>query len=465
MKQRGKDLIKNTGILMIAKISTQVVSFLLLPLYTALLSTEEYGEVDIYNSLLMILIPFLTLQVEMGVFRFLVGEKDKGEEGKIVSTAVYIVLFQIALGSIVYCIIAVFINLNNPLLVYLYYLTATILTLLLQICRGYGNNKDYAIASFISSSFAVVLNVLFVAVIGMKVQGVLFSTVIATIISCCYIVIRTKLYKVIRRKYYDKSLSKKLLSYSFPLVFNQIASWGINYSDRIIILTIWGVSQNGIYSLANKFSSIMNTFFNVFNLAWTENVCKAIDDEDNVDYINRMYSLIFCIYLFIVTGIINGLPLVFSILVNSKFDNAYNHVPILVLAALFSGMSATIGSIYIACNKTKEVSITTFLAGVCNIIVHLVLLNLCGLFAASISTLVSFLLLYIYRIVFVKKFFELKPDNRITLSYLIVYGISSWAYYTHSTWFIILALLINLSAFGLIIHMNKGMLHVFVKRR
>ena len=69
---RGKELVNNTGILLAAKISTQLINFFLIPLYTSLLSTQEYGEIDIYTSLVMIVIPFLTLQLEMGVFRFFI---------------------------------------------------------------------------------------------------------------------------------------------------------------------------------------------------------------------------------------------------------------------------------------------------------------------------------------------------------------------------------------------------------
>ena len=80
---RGKELVKNTGILLTAKISRQIVSFLL-PLYTALLTTEEYGHVDVYMSLAMIVIPFLTLQVEMALFRFFITNKEQSKRQEIV---------------------------------------------------------------------------------------------------------------------------------------------------------------------------------------------------------------------------------------------------------------------------------------------------------------------------------------------------------------------------------------------
>ena len=88
---RTKQLLKNTGILVVAKISTQVVNFLLLPLYTALLSTAQYGEIDIYTSLAMIIIPFLTLQVEMGIFRYFISCRDDKTRQQTISTGFAIV--------------------------------------------------------------------------------------------------------------------------------------------------------------------------------------------------------------------------------------------------------------------------------------------------------------------------------------------------------------------------------------
>ena len=48
---REKQLAKNTLIITVGKVCTQLISFFLLPLYTGILSTEEYGIVDLLNTL------------------------------------------------------------------------------------------------------------------------------------------------------------------------------------------------------------------------------------------------------------------------------------------------------------------------------------------------------------------------------------------------------------------------------
>ena len=67
-----KELIKNTLIISIGKFSTQLITFLLLPLYTSLLTTSEYGEYDFLNTISIFLIPCVTLLMEEGMFRFLI---------------------------------------------------------------------------------------------------------------------------------------------------------------------------------------------------------------------------------------------------------------------------------------------------------------------------------------------------------------------------------------------------------
>lgn len=441
---RGKELVKNTGILLAAKISTQLINFLLIPLYTSLLSTQEYGEIDIYTSLVMIVIPFLTLQLEMGVFRFFIEEVQEDIRTTIITTAFITIFTTMIITTVIYCVAAVIFPLKYKKLVYAYYLVVSIATVLQQVCRAYGNNFSYGLASFLSSSLTVAFNVLFIYGIGLKVEGVLISTVIANIISSVYMLFSTHVYKYLDLSGYSKEYRKKLISYSVPLVFNQISSWTINYSDRIIILSVWGTSVNGIYSLANKFSNITNTFFGVYNIAWSENVIRSMKDSDSKVYVNSIFSMTYNLYFALVTGIVNLLPFFFSMMVNENYLEAYGHIPILLLAMFFSGMAATVGSVYIAFGKTREVSITTILAGVCNIIIHLTLLYKWKLYAASLSTLIAFALLFVYRYIFVRKFFKLDFKLILIIPQIIIYAFSWFAYLMENNVLALAGLLMNL---------------------
>lgn len=441
---RTKALLKNTVILIVAKLSTHMVSFLLLPIYTALLSTAEYGEIDLYTSLNMIILPFLTLQLENGLFRYFITADSEDERKQIISSGITMVGVSVLIATALYYGITAFFPVRYRYYLYFYYLALTCTAVLMQVARAEGKIKIYSVSSFIASALAVGLNALFIAWFHWKVEGILMASIIAQGVSAIYILLTTNTVQNFKFSAVRKDSCIKLLKYSVPLIFNQVSSWVINYSDRLIIIRFLGIAANGIYAVANKFSNIMNTFFGLFNVAWTESVVRCMGDEDGEEYISSLFTLIFNAYLIVVTGIMNLLPFAYDRLINISYASAYNHVPILLGAMFFSGMAATLGSIYIACKKTKSISVTTTMAAMCNIVVHLALLKPVGLYAASMSTLVSFALLFLYRLVFIRKVFLLKIQMGEMVVPICIAIFSAAAYVIRKPLPVLLGLVMNL---------------------
>ena len=73
---REKSLFKNTIIITIGKICTQLITFFLLPVYTGILTTAEYGVVDLLNTLVSFCLPIVTLQLEQSIFRELIEVRN-----------------------------------------------------------------------------------------------------------------------------------------------------------------------------------------------------------------------------------------------------------------------------------------------------------------------------------------------------------------------------------------------------
>lgn len=70
MNSKYKYLIKNTGILAISNFSSKLLVFFLVPIYTSVLSTAEYGTYDLAMSTVLLLYPVLTVNIVDGVMRF-----------------------------------------------------------------------------------------------------------------------------------------------------------------------------------------------------------------------------------------------------------------------------------------------------------------------------------------------------------------------------------------------------------
>ena len=99
---REKELVKNTAIIAVGRICAQAASFLLLPVYTALLSTEEYGIVDLLNTYVSLIVPIVTLQMEQALFRYLVEHRKKEEEK---STLISIAMIAAFIQSCIFLVL------------------------------------------------------------------------------------------------------------------------------------------------------------------------------------------------------------------------------------------------------------------------------------------------------------------------------------------------------------------------
>ncbi|MBQ2024132.1 MAG: oligosaccharide flippase family protein, partial [Alistipes sp.] len=110
-QNRATALAKNTLILTIGKISTQAISFFLLPLYTAYLTKQDYGVVDLVSTIVTLLIPILNLQIEQGIFRFMVTNRDdKQRLSSIISTSFTFLFAQVLLVTAIFIVANFFVT-------------------------------------------------------------------------------------------------------------------------------------------------------------------------------------------------------------------------------------------------------------------------------------------------------------------------------------------------------------------
>ena len=263
---REKNLVKNTIIISVGIICTKLITFLLLPLYTGILSTEEYGIVDLFNTIVSLLLPIITFQSEQAIFRELIEcREDKEEKKKIISSGVTSVIYQSIIFLILFLLFSLIFKNKYSIYLIINIIASVFSFLFLQISRGFGDNKTYSIGCFISAFFTILFNVLFLVVLNLKVEGMLLGTFIGQILCFFYLFFKLKIYDYYSTKMFDKKIVKRLWIYSVPLIPNAISWWIFSSSDRVIVSSILGLSMNGILSVASKFSVIYVTLYNVFD--------------------------------------------------------------------------------------------------------------------------------------------------------------------------------------------------------
>ena len=440
---RNKIFLKNTVVIFIGKLLTQFMSLLLIPLYTHFLDTSDYGYIDLVQTYVLLLVPLGCLRIDTAVFRFLIdNRKDDSKKAKIIFNSVLVML----LGCLIIIVIGIVINyifrIKYFFDIIINLIILTISSLLLQILRGVGNNKKYSISSIIVGFLTLFFNIIFIMILKKGAISIIYSSNIANLIGIIYIFFTIRKMISINKKNYDKLLIKDMAKYSLPMIPDYLSGWIINVSDRTIITAFLGNSMNGMYSVSCKFSNILNSIYNIYNISWQENVVLHFKDEDRDSYFTRLFNDSLSIFSSMGLFVLIFLPVGFNIIIGAKYADSYNYIPILLYANIWRVIVGLTMGFYVANKKTKEVAATTCISAVINIIINFVLINFIGIYAACISTLFSYFIMAIYRYRDCKKFIKIKLDIKMMISYTIMYAISSLCFYSNSLFIYLIDILV-----------------------
>lgn len=405
-----KKLLSNTLILSIGTFSSKLLVYFLMPLYTAILSSEQYGTADLITNAANLLIPFCCIGITHGVFRF---AADEDENNKVVFSSGVSVLL---LSSAIFLLLSPFISFipsfsNYAWLIAFYVVSSNFHTLAKEYIRAKGYMKLYAVQSILGTALTIAFNLLFLIPMKLGVTGYVLSVAVADAVGTLFLIIYAKLYKDFSFKLFSKSKAKEMLKYSLPMMPTTVIWWITNVSDRFMVSYICGLSANGLYSAAYKIPTIIALVAGVFNEAWQ---LSAISESKDREEVSNFFSAVFERYQAILflgcSVLIPFTPLATRILLNESYFTAWTFMPVLLLATVFSSLVTFIGSIYTVKKKTTMSLITAAVGAGLNIILNFLLIPKMGAQGAGIATALSYFAVFVFRAIHSKSFmpFDIK---------------------------------------------------------
>lgn len=405
------DLRKNTIIFAISSFGTKFLSFLLVPLYTNVLSTAEYGAVDLITTTGTLLIFVLTINIADAVLRFAIERSENQNE--ILSYGVRVLLVgtlccAALLGMVYYAGWFEWPTYYFPFML-LYFSSTAFYQILTSYLRGIGKVKQVAVAGIVSSAAMIAGNILFLLIIRIGVLGYLLSLILGPVIASvyCVFVIGEPL-RVYVKDYSDRVTRLAMCRYCIPLIFNNIALWINAFLDRYFVVGYCGVAENGIYSVANKIPMILATCYTVFSQAWNLSAIKEFDPEDQDGFFSQTYSSYNALITLVCSGLILiNIPLAKFLYANDFFQ-AWQYSSVLLLSVMFNSLTIFVGSIFSAVKKTKTIAVTTILSAVTNTILNAILIPVFGALGAAIATVVAYVVMWFTRIIFSRKFIKMR---------------------------------------------------------
>ncbi|MBR6949296.1 MAG: oligosaccharide flippase family protein [Bacilli bacterium] len=440
---KKKQLAKNTIIIFFGKVCTQLISFFLLPLYTGYLNTSQYGKVDLITTYVTLLVPLITLELEMSIFRWLVDSRGKEkDEEKLISNNFYILTIGLTIFTILYIIVTTFWHIEFRWLILIDIIVCTLSGNFLQVARGFGRTLDYSISCIITGVTTIISNIVLIVFLGLRADGMIISMALANGLCSLYLFLRMKLYNKINFKLRDTKLIKEMNKYSIPLIPNGVSWWIVNVSDRSIISIVLGSAANGLYAVSNKFPTILSSLLGIFNLSWSESAALHINAPDRDEFFSSVCNTIVKLFTSLGVGMIACMPFVFPILINYKYDEAFYYIPFLVLGSVFNVLICLYSGIYIAKKLTKQVATTSVIGAVINILVNIVLIKYIGLYAAALSTTLSYFVMMVYRHIDLKKYIKLKFEKNLLIKTILIYSLAIICYYQRIIYLDIICLII-----------------------
>lgn len=412
MKYGGRyaELIRNTGFFALSDISTKLITFLMVPLYTYFLTEGEYGITDLATVTLSLVLPLTTLSITESVLRFCISDREHRED--YVTLGIVVVLTS---NLIVASLLPIFdLPFFGGLGRYKWYVLACYFGLSLQtlftgVARGLDQVKLMSIAAVFSSLVNIVLALILVAGKGYGVDGFFIANLSGSAIGSAVLLGTGRYWRLVRRPQggYRKRLAR-MLAYSLPLVPNAL-SWWINQSiNRFFITSILGVAASGMFAAALKIPALLNLISAIFMQAWNLSAFKARGSSDE----RKLYSEVFVFYnagMSVATGILVPLsPLLAGLILQKSFYSAWTLIPISMLAVYYSTVGAFFGSIYTANMKTKNLFVTTVFGSFVCIGATYALLQVFGLIGAAYATTLANFVVWVVRLIDTRRFLRIR---------------------------------------------------------
>lgn len=417
-----KKFLKNSVSLTIGKFASKLLSFLLVPLYTSILTTSEYGSYDLINTTVTLLTPFLTLEISEAVMRFALDKKNY-KPNEVLSIGLFIVL----IGSLFFLIISPITFLINQhsnyiLWIIIFFISANINLILTQYLKGIEEIKFYTICGVLSTFFAIVFNILFLVVFKMGIVGYMLAYVLSYILVSIIICIKIKINKcIIRPSKINHTVMKDMIKFSAPMVPNSISWWVSNSSDKYMIAWMISTSALGIYSVAYKIPSILTIITGILTSAFQISVVEDFGSEKSKKFLGNMYIAFSSLNIIIAAILIVSTKFLALFLFKKDFFDAWIPTTILILAFVFNFLSGILGTVYTSSKKTKYLLYSTLIGAILNVILNFLLIPILGIVGAAIATLLSYACVWAYRILTVNKIIKFRTDLLSSIvSYVLV---------------------------------------------
>ncbi len=423
---------RNIFVFGLATIISQLITFILTPIYTRYFTPQEFGIFSLTTMAISIISPLCMIGTSDALFRLYFDKDDLLYRKELISTGLKLVIY------IASSVLIIFFIFRKPITIkylgdikYLDYVILGIFIVFFRnitsitnsIIRMENNRKKIVQITLIQSVVTLLFNLLFIVVMHKDMRFIL----IANIINLIILFFITSEYG---RKYLNfsdfrinKNISKEIVKFGLPLTPVFIGYWILSAADKLILNYIYDTSAVGLYAVGMKLASIMSLFQAIFGQGWQFFSFSTMRDSDASKVYGKIFDLVIFAGASIVTVLLFYGDFIFKILFTKIYYEAWIISPILCLGPVIMVLRWIAGIGTSIKKKTYLSTIGIFLAAVTNIILNFLFIPKYYLMGAAIATLISYIVMLIFAILLANPLFKVDFNKkRIVMTSAILFS-------------------------------------------
>ena len=422
--ERSSKFLNDLGIYAIGNLGSKIITFAMVPLYTFFVKEKsDFGYYDLCLTVIFLILPLVTLQLRDGAFRFLLETQDRGDRSRIITFIYRTLLVSLVVSLIATALLAMFTSIGYVWYCFLLLMAMSFFEVITQVARGLGNNKDFVAAGIISSFGIGVFSIIFVAFCKMGIKGIFIANILARIVALIYIELRLKI--IANYFHFNISLGKvgrDIIKYSLPLLPGSICWWLTGSSDRWFINYFLGLDVNGVYAVAFRFNGIIITLSIIFYQAWQETALLQYNSPDRDKFFSKMFNTYIGLLAILLTAYTFLLKIFYPIIVDPNYQESVNYLYPMGISAVIFALSAFFDMGYQCAKDTPRTLPAIFLAAAVNLVCNYFLVKYVGVYGAIATTIITYLVLFFYRLHDMKRYFKLSfyRNTAIAIAVIVV---------------------------------------------
>ncbi|OWQ93584.1 hypothetical protein CDN99_03740 [Roseateles aquatilis] len=386
---RKAALLRGVGLYAVGMLFSRFAGFLMLPFYTAVLSKQAYGYVDLVLTGSTLFGTLVTLRLFDAVYRALFDETDPERRAAMITSVLGLVTINALAGAaLVWGLLALFgIPLPHPWLLLAWTLLRIPAEFFQQTTRVVGDRSAYAGSAMVNAATMAVSSLLLLGVWKLEAAGYVGAMALGAAAMLAYLMCKDTGARFVKPRLFSLAILRPMLAYALPLVPAAISWWVIRMIGRYTLGHSHGLQEVADFAVSDKLPAVVYMLNITFYMAWQDAVLRHARDSDRVAFYRQALGAYVRLGLVALGLIAVFLRPFFALMIDAGYAHARVYVPPLLLSAFLLCVAGLYDVLYQLQRRTSAIFGTSLLAALLAAVMSWLLVPVHGVWGTVAATI------------------------------------------------------------------------------